>query len=183
MTKRETVLMTRTNGFKSLMGRRERDHLWDLAQSIPDKGLAIEIGTWLGSSAFILAEVCKQKNARLICIDLFNYDLHGQSEWKGVDPELMSRVFHNLKDYPIHYFTGESQKIVKYLQNNIADFIFIDGDHHLPGVKIDIESYWDKLKTGGLYCGHDYDSLEIKEAVDNFLGPVNVNRTIWSKVK
>jgi predicted O-methyltransferase YrrM len=183
MTKHETLLQTR--GLKSLMSRGERKHLWDLAEkNIPVEGLAIEIGTWKGASALILAEICKQKKARLICIDLFSKDLHGEKEWVGVDPDFMSLTLHSLKDYAIHYFTGESQKICKYLQNNIADFIFIDGDHHLPGVKSDIEGYYEKLKAGGFYCGHDYaEESDVKEIVDNFLGKTELFGTVWSKIK
>ncbi len=167
------------------MSRDERGHLYDLAvKYIKRNGLAIEIGTWMGASAIILAEICKQKGARLISIDLFNNDLHGKRGWKGADSNFMSLTLNNLRDLSIHFFTGESQKIVSYLQGNIADLIFIDGDHHLPGVKIDIEEYWNKLKVGGLYCGHDYSNeSDVKDVVDKFLVNFDLYETIWSKVK
>lgn len=54
-------------------------------------------------------------------------------------------------------------------------FVYIDGNHHLPQVRRDIENWWPLLKPGGLFCGHDYLDADnevwkcdVKKEVDAF---------------
>ena len=56
------------------------------------------------------------------------------------------------------------------------DFVYVDGNHHNPILRQDIESYWEKVKDGGIFCGHDYYDLdedyyrcEVKAEVDRFV--------------
>jgi predicted O-methyltransferase YrrM len=41
------------------------------------------------------------------------------------------------------------------LGGNVADMVFIDGEHNYEAVKRDILNYSEILKPGGLLCGHD----------------------------
>lgn len=148
--------------------RTEKEAIWSLAQQyIREGGLAIEVGTWNGGSAVIIGEVCRQKHARLICIDAFSSDIHGMGS--GVHIDLFDLVLFNCKRLPIDYMAGDSKNFVNYLKPGIADFIFIDGDHRLPAVKVDIEGYWEALRPGGCYLMHDYGNpCDVKAVVDRF---------------
>ena len=46
----------------------------------------------------------------------------------------------------------------KKFEDGSLDFVFIDADHSYEGVRGDIELWLPKVKSGGLLCGHDYDS-------------------------
>lgn len=60
------------------------------------------------------------------------------------------------------------------------DFIYIDADHSYEAVKADLNAWWPKLKSGGVFAGHDYFDGEahndegligdfgVKQAVDEF---------------
>ena len=52
------------------------------------------------------------------------------------------------------------------------DFVYIDGNHHYHFVKTDLEMYWPRVKTGGLFAGHDYCgtimSKQVSRAVNEF---------------
>jgi hypothetical protein len=75
----------------------------------------------------------------------------------------------------------ESAKAVKYFEGAAFDFIFLDGDHTTQGVKLDLETWWPKIKVGGMLAGHDYFDVEmdcgsgiisnfgVKTAVDRFV--------------
>ena len=59
--------------------------------------------------------------------------------------------------------------------NNSLDFVYLDARHHYEGIKEDIESWFPKVKAGGLFCGHDYldkiigeTNFGVKKAVDEF---------------
>lgn len=150
--------------------RTEKVAIWSLAQQyITEGGLAIEVGTWSGGSAVIIGEVCRQKGARLICIDAFSDDIHGIGI--GMQFYMFHDVLLNCQDLPIDYMAGDSRNFVNYLRPSIADFIFIDGDHRLPTVESDIVGYWEALKPGGCYLMHDYGNpCDVKEVCDNFFG-------------
>ncbi len=60
--------------------------------------------------------------------------------------------------------------------SNIFDFVYIDGNHHNPQITRDLETWWPKVKSGGIFGGHDYYDLdtpayrcEVKSAVDLFV--------------
>jgi SAM-dependent methyltransferase len=41
------------------------------------------------------------------------------------------------------------------------DFIYLDGNHHNPQFRRDLENWWPLLKPGGLFGGHDYYDRDI----------------------
>jgi hypothetical protein len=58
--------------------------------------------------------------------------------------------------------------------------VFIDGSHKYEDVKADIPAYLPKTKK--LICGHDYNWLSVRQAVDEVLGDVKGAETIWYKM-
>jgi len=52
------------------------------------------------------------------------------------------------------------------------DFVYIDGNHQYPDVKVDTELYYPKVKIGGLFAGHDYSRYKrhrgVVRAVNEF---------------
>ena len=174
MTKEEAILKAEAIG--ALSSREEKEALWDLSMKhIPEGGVAIEVGTWTGGSAVIIGEVCKQKNARLICIDGFSADMHGLGNGVHADP--FNSVLINCQGLPIDYMAGDSVNFLKYLKPEIANFIFVDGDHHYPTVETDIKGYFNLLKKKGCYFMHDYlNPCDVKEVVDKFFTPKQLNK-------
>ena len=77
------------------------------------------------------------------------------------------------------------------LQDIKIDVLFIDGDHSYEATLADCEAYYPKLKKGGLFCGHDYSSLDsVKQAVNDFRNkegittPINLSTNsafFWNK--
>ena len=75
---------------------------------------------------------------------------------------------------------GSRFKLIKESSTNAAtqleddsyDFIFIDADHSMKAVLQDLDSYWPKLRVGGIMAGHD----------NNIFG-VNFAVTSWTKRK
>lgn len=184
MTKSEICDLSERIGGLSTRG--EKEALWDLSMKyIPEGGLAIEVGSWVGGSTVIIGEVCKQKEARLICIDAFSSDMHAVGD--TVRADAFATVLENCYGLPIDYMCGDSSNFVDYLGYDIAEFIFIDGDHHLPTVKTDIEGFWERLKKGGCYFCHDYGNpCDVKQVVDDFFKPEQLNfvdSSVWIEKK
>ena len=58
---------------------------------------------------------------------------------------------------------GYSNKVVHCFDNDFFDFIYIDANHSYEGCKMDLDLYWDKLKSGGILMGDDYHLKEVEE--------------------
>jgi hypothetical protein len=56
------------------------------------------------------------------------------------------------------------------------DFVYIDGNHSYESVKDDL-IWWNQVREGGIFGGHDYDSYDgqdVKKAVDEFVKENNL---------
>ena len=145
------------------MARSELGVLYDLVHGLIKKGdHAVEVGSWKGRSAFVFASVCKEKGAKLTCIDTFTGSQISLSGYKealdmGATAFFNSNIKKNLAGLPVDYIIENSLTAHRHIKNSSLVFCFIDGDHTEPVVNQDIENYWPKVKEGGVYAGHDYN--------------------------
>jgi predicted O-methyltransferase YrrM len=65
-----------------------------------------------------------------------------------------------------------------YIPDQSLDYIFIDGDHSYSAVVRDLDNYWDKVKTGGIFAGHDWNLPAVNQAVNEFRQKNNITNEI-----
>jgi predicted O-methyltransferase YrrM len=145
----------------SQMTENERQCLYKYAIN---KNLALEIGTYMGVSASIIAKaICE--NARLFCVDPFD-------EKKGHKNPCFLMAIRQLKNNRVFdkvtFLLGYSNDIdvIKQIPKNL-DFIFIDGDHSYDGLRNDWMIVLDNLLVSGIVCLHDTKIPE-EEQYKNF---------------
>src|ERR1700736_6496456 len=51
---------------------------------------------------------------------------------------------------------GKTTEVSNNLPDQSLDFAYIDGDHTLRGITIDLIRIWPKIKTGGILAGDDF---------------------------
>ena len=51
---------------------------------------------------------------------------------------------------------GKTTEVINQIENESIDFVYIDGDHTLKGISIDLINIWDKIKPGGFIAGDDF---------------------------
>lgn len=68
-----------------------------------------------------------------------------------------------------------SDSALRHFGDNSLDFVYLDGNHAEPQITRDLDGWWEKVKCGGLFGGHDYENVErkgyrcdVKSAVDSF---------------
>lgn len=76
-----------------------------------------------------------------------------------------------------------SDKASQNFENEYFDFIYIDADHTYEAVKLDLKSWWPKLKVGGLIGLHDYVDIKhgdvefgVVKAVDEFIQEIGIDK-------
>jgi predicted O-methyltransferase YrrM len=63
---------------------------------------------------------------------------------------------------------GYSQDFVNSFEDGSLDYIFIDGDHSYEGALRDCELFFPKIKSGGIFAGHDWSLAGVRKAVSEF---------------
>lgn len=148
---------------------------WIPGYSIPElikgieKPVGIEVGTAEGFTTEYLLRTLP--NLNLMGVDPYvpYKDWNGnQNLNKDAERQVFLHKMQPFADRYTHYFMT-SDEAVKEFADELVDFVFIDGLHTYDQVLKDCQNYYSKLKNGGLFCGHDYDTIkEVRKAVNEF---------------
>jgi len=142
--------------------------------------LGIEIGLWEGGNAKRLLD--EFPNLTLIGIDPFE----GYQDWWGhINHQHMSEreviTMETMKPYiesgRFSFIRKYSDKALEDLEDGKYDFIYIDGDHSYEWAFHDMTNYWEKVKDGGVLCGHDRSLDGVKKALEEFTAIIAKNFT------
>lgn len=121
----------------------------------------LEIGSFQGrSSVWLLENILTDKTSKITCIDTFEGSIEHNIEpqFQLLLPSLYDTFIHNTSYFPNQVFPikGKSQMILKKLEENFYDFIYIDGDHHASSVLEDAVLSFSLLKKNGIMIFDDY---------------------------
>ena len=135
------------------MNQAEAQKLYNCASFLPENAVIVEIGTYKGGSAAIMAAAIK---GIVYTIDITNED-------KTQDN--------------IVFIKGKSEDVASAWDKPI-DMLFIDGDHSCEAVLLDTLNWIPKVKDGGIICFHDYGSrlsvtATVNEALSKRIGLPN----------
>lgn len=153
-----------------------------------------EIGCWKGkSTAFMAVEIANSsKNIDFYCIDTWK----GSQEHINKDSAAFDKIcleenalydmFLKNMEPVIHYIKPirmPSVKASNTFEDGFFDFVFIDASHEYEDIKNDIQSWYPKVRSGGVLAGHDYGWGGVKKAVDEFVEKnnltLNQSRSSW----
>ena len=131
-----------------------------------EKGVIVELGSYLGKSAYAMA-FWANKNVKIYCVD----------HWNNVDmpnkkaADTFEAFKNNLGEYfkkiiPIRSDTSTAAKTF----NDEIDILFIDANHSYEGCMKDIVAWYPKVKNGGVILFHDYTekTCGVSRVVDEF---------------
>ena len=139
----------------------------------------IEIGSYAGASAELISQYVEE----VTCCDIWEEYIHPL--------ERALNVYQNFKktkerNSNIIERKKKSDELINEYDNNTFDMIYIDADHSYQSTKNNILKWFNKLKTTGIMCGHDYHMNEVKKAVDDIFGSENIKLfkdSSWSYIK
>lgn len=148
------------------------------AASLGNTSRAVEVGSWVGSTALTIAPYFE----RLYCVDTFEGNPHDRlgEIAKGRDvfgtfcrntrPTFLRRIFPCV---------GTSRQWASVWPVPV-DFVFIDASHEYEDVLADITA-WRPHVRDGILCGHDYSSAfpGVQRAVGQELPEAEVVGNVW----
>jgi predicted O-methyltransferase YrrM len=149
----------------------------DLLKLYPNNAVIVEIGVASGCFTKQILATCPTL-LKLICIDLWasqgaEYeDACNLSDEKQL--ERYNQFLADMKDEPRVTAIKEWSHVASGMfLDRTVDAIYLDANHSYEAVKQDLEAWYPKLKSGGIFSGHDYYEGNdvghgVKKAVDEF---------------
>ena len=129
----------------------------------------LEIGCDVGDTTQFLLE----SNPDLLLIGIDPYENY--TDWNGNPLHEREQCFNGFMQRVGPYvdrfalIRDYSDKAHDVLEENFFDLIFIDGLHTYEQLTKDCANFYSKLKTGGVFAGHDYNAIPgVKQAADEF---------------
>ena len=148
--------------------KEEPKFLTNILRKLPSNPLILEIGTFRGMSAILIA--VNRRDAKIITIDSHI----GMPEFEYLDSSA-SMVLKNLKKAGVFervsHYPLPSQEF-NYLSQRL-DLLFIDGDHTFEGVSHDYYKFLPWVKKGGWILFHDFGT---HEGVTTLCNRITVNK-------
>ena len=110
---------------------------------------ALEIGSFEGRSAiWFLENILIHPTSTITCVDIFVEKTYEDKFDRNIQVSTFTKKVRKIK--------APSQKILRELEWNSYDFVYIDGSHVAKDVLLDAVLSWDLLKAGGIIIFDDY---------------------------
>ena len=142
----------------------------------------VEVGVWKGMSACYMAvEIINSgKDIKFDCVDTWEF-VETSNEIGEHEFENLFNIFQKNIE-PVKNNIGIVKSLswdgAKNYEDGSLDFVFIDAAHDYESVTKDLNSWFPKIKIGGIISGHDYrPHMGVYPAVNNFFKDYTVNQT------
>lgn len=120
-----------------------------------DYKVGAEIGTYRGDYAKVLCE--QNPDLKLYCIDPYDsYKGYVRYHTQNDLSSALKEADNKLRNYKVTIRVDYSIPASKSYEDNSLDFVYIDAAHDYRSVVDDIDSWYPKVKVGGIVSGHDW---------------------------
>lgn len=146
---------------KGLIGTSgNRNAFW--TQFITKTGIekVAEIGVYRGRFAEDVLKRCEAVQ-RYLMIDPWR-NLEDWNKPANESDEVFEKIFQEAMDRTEvakekrKVLRGKTTEVIHQIENESLDFAYVDGDHTLKGITIDLINIWPKIKDGGFIGGDDF---------------------------
>jgi hypothetical protein len=145
---------------RALCNSTSRLDLWKQVLDFQQTKTMLEIGVWKGDFAEQILSVCKYIE-RYYMIDPWA-NLPDWNKPFNVAPEMFDEIYQEAMrktEFAIGKIVtlrGRTKEVIDAIPDNSLDFAYIDGDHTLRGITIDLMKVLPKIKEGGIIGGDDF---------------------------
>lgn len=131
-----------------------------------------ELGVKEGQTLYYLLEHCPALH--MIGVDLWATnnaatDGYGYNDWDHAANEAAARLRATEFGPRVRLIKGSTLSAADAVEDKSLDFVFIDACHDEASVAADIAAWKDKVRPGGILCGHDANWPTVRMALDSLL--------------
>ena len=121
----------------------------------------LQVGAYTGDATkWMVENILKQEDSFLVDVDTWEGSdeaVHHNMDWKDVYKTYQEKNAKALADNQVLTMQMTSDRYFAGIgEDNIFDFIYVDGDHTAFAVLRDGSNAYDKLKVGGILAFDDY---------------------------
>ena len=157
------VDIARALAIPGLMEQDEMVFLASCAMAAPD-GWIVDLGTYLGRSACLLAQVARARGMPCLSIDHFNPFQFADGRPGQANMSAAGCSLGDLAQF-VHFHRGDSAQVPPEVDG--VGFLFIDTDHSQKHLKEVLDAWRPHLTEGGIIALHDYDGTHpIRPVID-----------------
>lgn len=137
-----------------------RFELWNQILRAANVQTMVEVGVWKGEFAKQILEQCDFLR-RYYMVDPWA-NLPDWNKPANVKPEVFEEIYNEamrnteFASSRIEVLRGRTKEVIDRIEDESLDFAYIDGDHTLRGITIDLTKVFPKIKTDGLIGGDDF---------------------------
>ena len=126
-------------------------------------GSAVEVGTFSGENAVVMAQYFKS----VVTVDPWANGYDKDDHASNADmAEVEKKYFERIKDLKnISHLKLTSLEGAKEFKDESLDFVYLDGDHQTDAVVADIDAWKPKVRKGGILAGHDINMEKVHNAL------------------
>jgi len=142
------------------VGATSRLDLWGRWLRIAQVRTVLEVGVWKGDFAKHILQECESIE-RYYMLDPWAH-LPDWNKPLNVEPQVFDHVYKEamqktaFASAKITVLRGRTKEVVHSVPDGSLDFAYIDGDHTLRGITIDLIKVLPKIKEGGFIGGDDF---------------------------
>jgi hypothetical protein len=138
-----------------------------------DSIIGCELGVWAAENLCQILESCPNI-IKMYAIDPYlpyqDWDMYMD---ETVINSVKRKAVHNLNSIQqsskVEFLEMLSSEACHKIEDDSLDFIFIDGDHSYERAYEDFCNYYSKVKSCGMFAGHDYSLTGVNQALRQFL--------------
>jgi predicted O-methyltransferase YrrM len=139
------------NSVEGLLLDGEEEFLFGWAAQMPEDGVIVEIGSYLGRSSACLGLPCLGTKRKVYCIDPW-----GTESWFTSWKDSISRLGLSDNVIPLRGYAGDILQNWKSLTGGVEiDMLFEDASHCLPGLLNNLILSFPWIKDHGVIAVHD----------------------------
>jgi SAM-dependent methyltransferase/glycosyltransferase involved in cell wall biosynthesis len=172
----ELYPLVQINGVQGYLMPGDVLYLFRTAGSLPPNATIVEIGSFMGLSAIVMAHALianQNEGARLYCVDTWQGSPEHQQMQVVKEKQLYDIFIRNIQDAGVDHLIcpirKRSTEAAADFADESVDLIFIDGDHSFEACYADLKAWYPKLKSGGILIGHDcVPGSGVSQALEKF---------------
>lgn len=149
-------------------------YLCELAHDLQVPGVFVDLGTYQGRSAMVLAggSLGNHLGRRIVSIDNYTEGPNAKDPSEGEPPQFW-QVRRRFKCRGrVHLVWGNTTDVPMVCQREPVALVFVDADHNRSGVLADIQTWKPLVVPGGLMVFDDYGNdrwPDVKPLVDEMM--------------
>tara|TARA_B100000378_G_scaffold252787_1_gene228311 strand:+ start:360 stop:1079 length:720 start_codon:yes stop_codon:yes gene_type:complete len=153
-------MMDKIEEFLKINKVKDRFELWYNFLLLNKLKTVAELGVYKGEFAKVLLDKCSSIEKYYMVdpwrkLDDWNKPANTSSaEFENIFKEALNKTYFAKSKRTI--LKGKTIEVINEIEDESLDFIYIDGDHTLRGISIDLLTSWNKVSENGFVAGDDF---------------------------